>query len=103
VTRHSPRAATDQRRSARAATDAAVSLRRFGQPRYRVRLFDLSVHGCRVEFVERPHQAERIWIRLEGLESLEARVRWFDEYTGGAEFARPIHPAVYEALLARLG
>jgi hypothetical protein len=58
--------------------------------------------GCRIEFIERARPGEMLWVKFEGLDSLEAAVRWADGFYGGVEFARPIYPAVFELLLARL-
>ncbi|WP_185829158.1 PilZ domain-containing protein [Sphingomonas ginkgonis] len=81
----------------------SVSLRRSGKHNYQARIFDLSPSGCRVEFVERPSLGESLWIRFDGLDSLEGTVRWLDGFYGGIEFNRHIYPVVYELLLARLG
>jgi len=63
-----------ERRSERIALDATVSLRRSGQLNYRVRVYDASLHGCRLEFVERPAVDEQLWVRFDGLQPLEAEV-----------------------------
>ena len=91
-----------QRRSERVALEAAIMLRRPGQIGYRVRIFDLSCHGCRVEFVERPNVDEQLWVRLGALQPLEAEVCWVDGFTAGVNFASPIHPAVFDSLLRNL-
>jgi hypothetical protein len=79
-----------------------VALRRPGRSLYHTRLFDLSNEGCRVEFVERPRIGERIWVKLAGLDSIEAEVRWREDFFGGLKFVRPIYPAVFELLSMRL-
>lgn len=98
----SPLAHSSPRRSERVALDAAISLRRPGQLGYRVRIFDLSCHGCRVEFVERPAIDEQLWVRFDGLQPLEAEVCWIDGFMAGVNFVSPIHPAVFERLVAGL-
>jgi hypothetical protein len=90
------------RRSARISLDAEVSLRRPGRTTYKVKVQDASPHGCRVEFVERPALAERAWIKFEGLEPLEATVCWVKGFAAGVRFEKPIHPAVFDELVARL-
>lgn len=95
-------AAAQTRRSLRADVNAGVVLRRSGQLNYPVRLYDLSIYGCKVEFVERPRLGECVWVKVEGLESLEALVRWVRGAAAGLEFRHPIHSSVYEALLERL-
>lgn len=90
------------RKSARTGLAAEVSLRRSGQHNYRANVFDISQHGCKVEFIERPQLDEVVWVKFAGLEALEATVCWADEFSVGVEFQRPVHPAVYELLLERL-
>jgi len=81
---------------------ADVSLRRAGRYRYQGRTFDVSPSGCKVEFVELPRAEELLWVKFDGLEPIEARVRWVEGFTGGVEFARPLYPAVFDLLLERL-
>ncbi|MEO8176472.1 MAG: PilZ domain-containing protein [Sphingomicrobium sp.] len=90
------------RKSSRTALAAEVSLRRSGQHNYRANVYDVSEHGCKVEFVERPTLDEVVWVKFEGLEALEAIVCWVDDFAAGLEFQRPVHPAVFEVLLQRL-
>jgi hypothetical protein len=82
---------------------AEIALRRPGRQHYQARIFDLSRTGCRIEFVERPRVGELVWAKFDGLDALEAEVRWMDGFFGGIEFKRAIYPAVFELLLARLG
>jgi hypothetical protein len=90
------------RRSERVGVNANVSLRRSGQLNYRVRIYDASLHGCRVEFVERPNLEEQLWVRFDGLQAIEAEVCWIDGFIAGINFRQPIHPAVFERLMATL-
>ncbi len=90
------------RKHDRVEVTAQLSLRRAGRSHYRARLFDLTNTGCKVEFIERPRREELLWAKFDGMDSLEAAVRWIDGFYGGLEFVRPIHPAVFELLLARL-
>lgn len=90
------------RKSDRVVVNAEVILRRVGQNNYRVRVYDTSRHGCKIEFVERPRLDQRAWVKFEGLEALEALVCWVDGFVAGVEFERPIHPAVFDLLVQRL-
>lgn len=91
------------RASNRAALTAEVSLRRQGRQSYIANLFDLTPKGCRVEFIETPRAGEKMWAKIDVFDSIEATVRWVKGFYGGLEFSRPIHPAVFELLLTRLG
>jgi hypothetical protein len=93
---------TPERRSDRVPLNAFVSLRRSGQLNYRVRVFDASLHGCRVEFVERPKLEEQLWVKFDGLQPLEAEVCWVEGFSAGLNFLQPIHPAVFASLIAGL-
>lgn len=93
----------DERRSRRFSLNAEVALRRTGAHNYRVRVYDASPHGCKVEFVERPRLDERLWVKFDALDAIEGVVCWTEGHVAGVEFARPLHPAVFDALVARLG
>ena len=62
----------------------------------------MSPRGCKVEFVERPRMDELVWVKFDWLAAIEAEVCWVDGFFGGLKFLRPIYPAVFELLLARL-
>ena len=69
--------APGQRRSEdRFQTDGEAFLRREGSSNYRVRVFDISERGCKVETVERPGIDEGVWIRFDGLSALHGAVTW---------------------------
>ena len=90
------------RKSSRVTLSAEVRLRRTGQSTYRVKIFDVSAHGCKAEFVERPKLDETVWVKFDNLEALEAMVCWVRGFEVGLEFQKAIHPAVFELLVERL-
>lgn len=90
------------RRSDRVPLAALVSLRRSGQLNYRVQVHDVSIHGCRVEFVEQPAVEEQLWVKFDGVEPLAGEVCWVENFVAGVNFVRPLHPAVFQALVGRL-
>jgi hypothetical protein len=90
------------RQHERSSLDADVSVRRAGRTTYVIHAKDLSPSGCRLEFVERPAVGERLFVKFDGLDGLEAEVRWVEGFAGGAQFIRPIYGAVFEMLLAKL-
>lgn len=97
-----PRAQT-RRKSARVPISAMVKLRRRGHHNFSVKVYDLSPHGCKLEFMERPQLDETVWVKFEGLELLQATVCWVEDLCVGVEFERPIHSSVFELLVSRLG
>ena len=90
------------RRHRRSPLTVEVSMRRRGKINYRVRVFDASPDGCKVEIVERPRVEEQMLVKFEGLEALEAEVCWVDATTAGLKFTKSIHPAVFDLLVERL-
>jgi hypothetical protein len=91
------------RRSERIAVTAQVRIRRSGQKAYGVNAFDVTPLGCKCEFVERPAIDEHVWLKFDGLDALEARVCWIELSAMGLQFSSPIHPAVFDLLMQRLG
>jgi PilZ domain len=77
---------------------AEVGIRRAGVRSYRVRVFDASREGCKIEFIERPAIGEVVWIKFDGIEALESTVRWVAGHIGGVRFTRPLHEAVFQRL-----
>lgn len=90
------------RRSERISLTAEVLLRRPGQSPYQIRVADLSPEGCKVDLVQLPAEGERMLLKFNGLEALEAEVCWVDGFVAGLQFEKPIHPAVFDLLLERL-
>ena len=97
-----PQRSPTPRKSVRTGLSAEVALRRSGQHNYRANVYDISEHGCKVEFIERPELDEVVWVKFEGLEALEASVCWIDDFAVGLEFQRPMYPPVFELLVNRL-
>lgn len=90
------------RRNSRVALSAEVSVRRMGRSKYRVRVLDLSPDGCKVEMAERPQVKEHVFVKLHGLELLEARVCWTEGHQAGLRFEKPMHRAVFDLLIQQL-
>ena len=90
------------RRSDRVSLTGDVTLRRIGKSNFRVTVNDASPEGCKVELVERPSIDERVLIKFDGLESMEAAVCWVEGHTAGLKYERAMHPAVFDLLVARL-
>ena len=90
------------RSSERTALSAEVVIRRLGKANFRVRVFDLSPHGCKVELIELPGIGEHVLLKFDGLEVLEAEVCWVERNCAGVRFEKVIHPAVFDLMVERL-
>ena len=88
-----------ERRSARTKVHLEAGYRD-GQARGSVDVVDLSPSGVKIESHLNLHPNSLIWLKLPGLESWQARVAWVDRHEAGCEFVRPLHPAVYDRVVA---
>ena len=91
------------RQSDRVPLGCDVEFRRHSDSRYRVELIDLSPQGCQIAPPIRVQQDEGVWLRVPGLESIHGRVCWVKEWNAGVEFDQPLHAAVFDLLVKRLG
>lgn len=92
----------ESRETPRRTIAAEAQLKRSGAINYVVHAYDLSEHGCKIEFVERPRLGETVWVKFEGLEALRSTVRWTADFTAGLQFEHAIDPRVLESLIKRL-
>ena len=90
------------RKAERVPLQADIDFRRTGEHRWRVDLLDFSPQGCRLELPVRVQGDDQIWISLPGLETLQGRICWVEEWVAGVEFDKPLHPAVFEMLEQRM-
>lgn len=98
LTDQSPRT-TERRWVERHAKQASAGLRRSGDKGKPALLADISTDGCKVKQVLNIRAGERVWVRLPGLESQQARICWSKLDTAGVLFDKPLHPAVVEKIL----
>jgi hypothetical protein len=63
---------------------------------------DVSLGGCRVEMIESCEIGDSVITRLPDLEPLGSRVCWSEGTVTGMQFLTPFHPAVLDAVVARL-
>ena len=90
------------RRAERVPIEADVDFRRIGEHRWRVNVHDISPQGCRVELPVRVTTDDTIWVTFPGLEAIQGKVCWTEEWVAGIEFDRPLHPAVFELVEQRM-
>lgn len=88
------------RRGERSELRAPAQCRR-GTMRETVVVLDLSPSGARLRTIAPLRTGHSIWLKLPGLEAQETRVVWTRGCESGCEFVHPLHPAVFDALVAR--
>lgn len=90
------------RKAERTPLHADIDFRRTGEHRWRVNIVDVSPQGCRVELPVRVATDDKIWITFPGLEAIQGKICWVDEWIAGVEFDRPLYPAVFEMVEQRM-
>jgi PilZ domain len=91
----------DPRVRSRGKVEVAVDLRVPCGIRTKGYLIDLSETGFRIECMSVLTKAQPLFLTIPTFAQLEARVVWVLEYTYGCEFVRPLHPAIYDHVLAK--
>ena len=66
-----------------------------------VRLEDISQHGFRITWLPEFTLDAPLKVRIPGLHSLTAKIRWHEEKMLGCAFEAPLHIAVFEHIVGR--
>jgi hypothetical protein len=77
-----------------------ATLRQPTKQRFSISVIDMSARGCGLESRQALVPDSTVWLRLPGLESWFATVAWAEGGRAGLDFDRPLHPAVFEKLIA---
>jgi hypothetical protein len=95
-----PEGQPERRRADRAALRLAATMRTGGgKSRIKVRLIDISTHGCRVECTATVEAETWVWLSVTGIETQYCRVAWQCQEFVGLEFAAPLAEPVLDRLL----
>ena len=94
-----PEGQPERRRAERAALRLPASMRIGGRSRVKVRLIDISTHGCRIECTSTVSDDSWVWLSVAGIETQYCRVAWHCQEFIGLEFATPISEPVLDKLL----
>ena len=89
----------ERRRANRAALRLDATMREGSRSKVKVRLIDISTHGCRIEGSSSAEAESWLWLNIAGLESQYCRVVWHCQEFVGLEFEKPIAESVLDRLL----
>ena len=89
----------DRRRAERTALRLSATMREGNRSRSKVKIIDMSTHGCRMECTSAVTQDSWVYLSIAGLETQYCRVAWHCEEFVGVEFAKPIAQPVFDRLL----
>lgn len=91
----------ENRDRVRAAFRIAATLRDRASNKFSVQLIDLSVTGFQAEAHPSLDPGAIVWLTIPGMQGLEATIMWRRRQVVGARFNQPLHPAVFDHLVAR--
>ncbi|ABC63497.1 PilZ domain-containing protein [Erythrobacter litoralis] len=94
-------AAQEDRCAPRTKLSIPAQLRPSGGRRYHTVVHDLSISGFSAAAINRMHEGQVCWLTLPGLESLMAKVIWWDNCTVGCAFEDLLSPIVHDDILRR--
>ena len=89
----------ERRRANRAALRLAATMREGSRSKVKVRLIDISTHGCRIECSSTVAADTWLWLNIAALESQYCRVVWHCQEFIGLEFEKPVAETVLDRLL----
>jgi PilZ domain len=69
---------------------------------FRATMSDISVSGFRLNSFTSLDAEKPVLVKLPGLQTLAAHIRWMNYQDYGCEFMDPLHPAVLEHLVSSL-
>lgn len=90
----------ESRHALRKAVKMRAHLRDRGTTRFEIEVVDLSTTGFRAQTSFTLWPGTTVWLTLPGLAGLEAVVAWRDKYRYGCAFTKPLHPAVFDHIVA---
>ncbi|MBN8816490.1 MAG: PilZ domain-containing protein [Sphingomonas sp.] len=90
----------DNRRQPRHEVVLRARLRNRATAKFDIRIIDMSVTGFRAEAHYGLNVGDIVWIKLPGLQGLEANIAWRHKEIVGGHFRQPLHPAVLDHLIA---
>jgi len=93
----------ERRRVLRLGLRLTATMRDGTRSRVRVRVIDMSTHGCRIECSSTVEDDSWIWLGIAGLETQYCRVVWHCQEFVGLQFEKPLSEAVFEKLLSDQG
>lgn len=94
--------ASEHRRAEREVIESEIFIQQSGNKLSRVTLSNISASGFRMTSKRNLDPLQPIFIRIPGIQSLSATIRWegFKDY--GCQFSQTLTPKVFDRLLSKL-
>lgn len=94
-------AAQEDRSAPRVRISIPASLRPSGSKGFQTAVRDLSLSGFCATAMSQVHPGTHCWLTLPGMESLPAKVVWWDNGLIGCAFEHLLNPIILENVLTR--
>jgi hypothetical protein len=94
-------AAQEDRSAPRTRISIPAALRPSGSKGFQTVVHDLSISGFSAMAINHLHTGNLCWLTLPGLQSLEAKVIWWNNGLVGCAFEQLLSPIIHDNLLAR--
>ena len=94
-------AAQEGRSAPRNKVSIPASLRPSGSKGFQTVVNDLSLSGFSAMSINRIHPGTVVWLTMHGLESLQARVVWWEGGQVGCAFEQLLSPIIHDTILGR--
>lgn len=94
-------AAQEDRSAPRIRISIPAALRPSGSKAFQTAVRDLSLSGFSATAMSRIHPGTYCWLTLPGMESLAAKVVWWDNGLVGGAFEKLLNPIVLDNILER--
>ena len=86
-------------RSRRAAVSLVCEVRQGHRPWGSVRLVNISETGFCMDWMPGLELQRALWIRIPGIQLLQAHIRWKRDTTMGCEFGSPLYGPVFDHIV----
>jgi PilZ domain len=94
-------AAQEDRSAPRNKVSIPAALRPSGSRGFQTVVNDLSLSGFSATSINRIHTGTVVWLTMHGLESLQARVVWWESGQVGSAFEQLLSPIIHDNILGR--
>ncbi|MEP2989000.1 MAG: PilZ domain-containing protein [Parasphingorhabdus sp.] len=86
----------------RAVIRTEILVRQSTAQLFQVTMSDISVSGFKFKSFTSLDDEKMVFVKISGLQTLAAHIRWMDYQDYGCEFTNPLHPAVFDHLVSGL-
>ena len=94
-------AAQEDRSAPRTRISIPAALRPSGSRGFQTVVQDLSLSGFSAMAINRLHPGTLVWLSIQGMESMEAQVIWWNNSLVGCAFSQLLNPIIHDNLLER--